>query len=361
MSDLKLSSMDFDSMDFKDLRNAVKACYKENIMLRDEIAIMKRKYEDIIYNLDDENFSSRFVKEKNNMRTSIEQTEEAITLQAERIDENEEEYKAQLKLTADAINAKVSVTDLNTKLNEYSTITQTAANITAAVNSEREYTTNMLGEKYYTKATVESKISASKDGIISTVSNTYQTQSDANEQYGELQTQIEQTENSILLTVGGKIEDSEQGIKEYYTGIGILENGIRMSHNSAYSIYNSDGLRFYDSSNQTEGWAIEPSASYGGVLNYYINGGNCYKFGTGESGTGYSETDMLIKAINGQRGRFVVDVSNSSNKEVKFVGLSHPTGLKENSPCIYANEKLLATQEWVLENAGGGTATAVFA
>ena len=103
MSDLKLSSMDFDSMDFKDLRNAVKACYKENIMLRDEIAIMKRKYEDIIYNLDDENFSSRFVKEKNNMRTSIEQTEEAITLQAERIDENNKQFMTKLTQTAETI------------------------------------------------------------------------------------------------------------------------------------------------------------------------------------------------------------------------------------------------------------------
>ena len=39
-------------MNFKQLRNEVQ-------LLRDELAIMKRKYEDILYNLDDDNFSRR--------------------------------------------------------------------------------------------------------------------------------------------------------------------------------------------------------------------------------------------------------------------------------------------------------------
>ena len=149
-------------------------------------------------------------------------------------------------------------------------------------------------------------------------------------------------------------------LKSYLTGIIISPNSIKMVDNKAYSVYSKEGLRFYDSSNQVEGWAIEPSSSYGGVLNYYINDGNCYRFGTGEIGTGYSAVDMVIKAINSQRGRFVVDVSNSANKEVKFVGLSQTA---DDSPYIYANEKLLATQQWVLDNtdnSGSGTNVAVF-
>ena len=42
-------------MDFKQLRNEVQA-------LRDELAIMKRKYEDAIYNLDSDNFSKSFTR-----------------------------------------------------------------------------------------------------------------------------------------------------------------------------------------------------------------------------------------------------------------------------------------------------------
>ena len=58
-------------MDFKQLRNEVQ-------MLRDELAIMQRKYEDILYNLDDENFSNRLVQEKGDMKAAIEVTAEEI-------------------------------------------------------------------------------------------------------------------------------------------------------------------------------------------------------------------------------------------------------------------------------------------
>ena len=54
-----MSNKDINQMDFKELRNEVQ-------MLRDELAIMQRKYEDILYNLDDENFSGVLLKEKDN-------------------------------------------------------------------------------------------------------------------------------------------------------------------------------------------------------------------------------------------------------------------------------------------------------
>ena len=58
---------DISNMTDKQLRNEVQ-------LLRDELAIMKRKYEDIIYNLDTDNFSSRFVKEQGDMKTAIKVT-----------------------------------------------------------------------------------------------------------------------------------------------------------------------------------------------------------------------------------------------------------------------------------------------
>ena len=91
-----------EKMNFKELR-------KEVQLLRDELAIFKRKYEDAIYNLDSENFGKSFTVEQNNM-------------------------KAQIKVTADAIKTMVSDTDLETALANYSTITQTANAIQTIVS-----------------------------------------------------------------------------------------------------------------------------------------------------------------------------------------------------------------------------------
>ena len=262
-------------MDVKQLRNEVQ-------LLRDELAIFKRKYEDLLYNLDDDNFSSRFIKEKGDMKTAIEQTAEEISLQAESIDINSKNI-ASLEITSKDIESEVfQENDDGTKT---SRITQTANEITAIVQGD------------YT------------DGILN----------------------------------------------EYFVGINISPDSIKMINNQTYSEYIGDGLKFYDGEKQTEGWAIEPNLNYGGTLNYYVNGGKCYSFGSEISGNGYNTTDMVIKALNGARGRFVVDVSGSGYEEVKFVGLNLISG-EASSPAIYANEKLLATQEWVLENGSGGTA-----
>ena len=83
-----------DSVELKRLRNEVQ-------LLRDELALMKRKYEDILYNLDTDNFSSRFTKEQGNMRAAIE-------------------------FTAEGIKSKVSKDDLEESLSSYTTLEQTA-------------------------------------------------------------------------------------------------------------------------------------------------------------------------------------------------------------------------------------------
>ena len=88
-----MSDKSISNMNIKELRNEVQS-------LRDELAIMQRKYEDILYNLDTDNFSSRFTKEQGDMRTAIE-------------------------VTAKGIKTKVSKEELK----EYSTIEQTAQHI----------------------------------------------------------------------------------------------------------------------------------------------------------------------------------------------------------------------------------------
>lgn len=308
-------SDNIDKMNFKQLRNEVQ-------LLRDELAIMKRKYEDVIYNIDESNFSSKIIKERDNM-------------------------KAEISVTADEIKTKLSKEDLDGELTNYSTITQTAEMIKSTVTEEviGEYVTNAIGDNYVTKATYQSGIEQTAKDIELSVSETYQTKVDAEGDYNDLNSKITVSSNSISAIISGTYTDKM--FDDYLTGIEIKPGYIKMINGGVYSIYNSDGLRFYDSAKQIEGWAIEPDTKYGGVLNYYINNSNCYTFGTGMSGTGYTSTDMVIKAINSNRGRFVVDVTNSGNKEVKFVGLNSSD---DNSPCIYANEELLATCKWVKDN-----------
>ena len=88
-------SDNINSMNFKQLKNEVQS-------LRDELAIMKRKYEDIIYNLDDDNFSSRFVKEKGDMRTAIEINAEGIKTKV-----SNEEFESTKTQTAQKIESEV--------------------------------------------------------------------------------------------------------------------------------------------------------------------------------------------------------------------------------------------------------------
>lgn len=89
-------SDNINSMNYKQLRNEVQ-------LLRDELAIMKRKYEDIIYNLDTDNFSSRFVKEQGNMKTAIEVNAEGIKTKV-----SNEDFQSTISQTADNISSIVS-------------------------------------------------------------------------------------------------------------------------------------------------------------------------------------------------------------------------------------------------------------
>ena len=117
-----------EKMDFKELRQEV-------MNLRDELAIFKRKFEDAIYNIDDDNFSPRTRVEKDNMHTQISQTAEQILLQAEKIEENNTYYLSQFSVTAEKIDSVVnSVNEL--KGEDFSTqILQTAKSIQLVANA----------------------------------------------------------------------------------------------------------------------------------------------------------------------------------------------------------------------------------
>ena len=78
-----MSDKDINQMDFKELRSEVQ-------LLRDELAIMRREYEDLFYNLDTENFSSN-VKNKlesviteDNIQSVVKQEADKITLEVDK-------------------------------------------------------------------------------------------------------------------------------------------------------------------------------------------------------------------------------------------------------------------------------------
>lgn len=228
-------SDDISKMNYKQLRNEVQ-------LLRDELAIMQRKFEDILYNLDDENFSVRFVKEKNNMKTSIEQTEESITLQAEKIDENAESIGS-LKVTTDEIKSSVESVEKDVGTLS-STITQTAENIQMAVNASYS---NPI------KVTEFNKVTATKDQIYYE-SNTnlywhydgYQWISSSNANFG---TVFEQTATGFKMNGNVTITEIAQVDKELRIGeLGTNEqkmlkfNGTANIHTHPDGTNNSDGL-----------------------------------------------------------------------------------------------------------------------
>ena len=111
-----MSDMNINNMDDKQLRNEVQ-------LLRDELAIMKRKYEDILYNLDTNNFSSRFVKEQGDMKTAIDVTAKGIESKV-----SNEEFESTKTQLANRITSEVkTLSDADKQLS--SKIEQTAEGI----------------------------------------------------------------------------------------------------------------------------------------------------------------------------------------------------------------------------------------
>ena len=320
-----MSDMDINKMDFKQLRSEVQ-------LLRDELAVFKRKFNDVAYNIDTDNFGKAFTAEHNGM-------------------------KAQLRVTAESIESVVS------DLVNYSKITQTADMIQSVVSKTVDLK-NAVAITSLDKATDTTKIYALQEksgGKV--VKETYYYYNDVVKRWeivtgNTINTVFEQTSSGFKMR--GNVVISGNLITEGTISGDRIEGGtlvgttIKTSDTGAHATLNSNGLRFYDDVDQREGWSIEPNSNFGGVFNFYHNGGKAYTFGSDIAGASYTTTDMVIKALSGNRGRFVVDVGNSAYEEVKFVGLNTLGGT--NSPCIYANEQLLATQNWVRSQLSSGTA-----
>ena len=296
----------------------VKRLSNEVQLLRDELAIMKRKYEDIIYNLDTDNFSSRFVKEQGDMRTAIEINAKGIKTEVENLSDADKKLSSKITQTADAIRSEVkSATEIiDGKFDKYSTIEQTDSKISASVKETKEYAegyvTDMLANgDYVTNATFETQFNILANGIYSTVEATYETKNDANSTYSSLRSSISQTANRIET----RVEDLE---------------------NFKTSVFTQKSEGFYLDGDVTK---------FTGVL--------------------YLTDD----SFNDKASIYYGDGSDDMNQEyIAFWpnDYSMPMVFGYNPEKVYissiADGNQIATRQWVLDNAGssGGTATAVF-
>lgn len=118
-----MSDTPIEKMDFKQLRNEVQ-------LLRDELAMFKRMYEDMIYNLDNDNFSGRIIKEKDNMKAELKVNAEEISTKV-----SNGEFESYVSQTAEEISSKVSTGDFT------SAMSQTAESISTIVSEFIDTTT----------------------------------------------------------------------------------------------------------------------------------------------------------------------------------------------------------------------------
>ena len=203
-----MSNSNASATEVKQLRDEVQ-------LLRDELAIMKRKYEDIIYNLDTDNFSGRFVKEQGDMRAAIEFNAKGIKTKV-----SNEEFSSQMEQTAEAIKTKVSqqeaetlkesiltqtsesintaVTEVNEKFGNYSTTEQTAELIRVAVEGANPDMTGYATTEWTQDAIVNT---VNKTFITNLVNSEYETKTNASGNYNELESSIEQNADSIEMVV----------------------------------------------------------------------------------------------------------------------------------------------------------------
>ena len=264
-----MSDKDIDRMDFKELRNEVQ-------LLRDELAMFKRKYEDIIYNLDNDNFSPSLIKEKDGM-------------------------KAEISITAEAIKTKLSREDFDSAIINYSTIEQTADKISTAVTA---------------------------------------------------------------------IFSSPEETEIFYQGTADKDKVYYEKSQNRYWYFN--GSSWVTSNNATFGTVFEQTA-YGFSLNGLVEiSGDLITTGTISADRISTEIGQVASRLyigdtgNGEEKEIIFDsgaqIKNTlspfgaltdietSSTGIKFSGLSDAVNNDDTSPRIYANDKLLATQEWVKAN-----------
>ena len=318
---------DISKMNDKQLRNEVQ-------LLRDELAIMKRKYEDIIYNLDTDNFSSRFVKEQGDMKTAIKvtaegietkvsneefestkkQTAELISSEVKKLSDADDELSTKITQTATDIRAEVKKVEEETKngiektLVSYTTIEMTEEKINLSASQTKTYVTNLLEETYVTK----SDFVVAAEEIRSTVQQNYATKGYVSE--------ISQTADEISLRVS-KVEEGKFG---------------QDASGEPYTLFTQNAERFTFQGNymdiQSAIRLTDNDGNHAFSIFHQQSDGNVYMWGMGD----YEYTPLVI--------------GNKSSSQTQGVYLYDDI-----------DDNLIATQGWVLDHAGsGGTVVARF-
>ena len=253
-----MSETDVNKMDFKQLRNEVQ-------LLRDELALFKRKSEDLLYNLDADNFSGGFRKEQDNMKaqmkitaeaiklmvsdtdlqkelqnySTIEMTSKAITAEVSKVNENLKSYST-IEMTSKAITAEVS--KVNENLKSYSTIEMTAKSITDTVSAE--YINTRIGDTYVNSAKLKSELQTTEEGIFATVSQTYETKDDAGDAYDDLRssiTSISVTADSLTTTVTN-LDNFNTSVFKQSADEGFVLDGVKVKATGYITLTDNGGV-----------------------------------------------------------------------------------------------------------------------
>ena len=395
-----MSDANINHMDFKQLRNEVQ-------LLRDELAIFKRNYEDMIYNLDSDNFSGSYTAAQEGM-------------------------KAQVKIAADSVSSKVSRIDLDTALENYSKIEQTADAIRATVSAEANLKGAELlkdvenfydlsdediekldkGKIYKTQQKNENgKVTGEKYYYFNSLSQTWELISG-----DSIYTVFQQTDEGFVMR-GNTVIDGSTTITRNL----VLQGSITWDTDDTpvQARYSSDGVSWHPIQTSDDVY-LQLSFDGGNSWSDTMHIGNNSSGGAGgvtvddvfEALTNAGEDQGIYAAYYNGKNRVFInaeyirgDVINADTVRVSHdlwigggdykgirtihfggganigstgdhLGDIAPTGIQltgsslhiavddlsteKNSPQILVNAKKLATQDWVLDNVGTTTYVAVF-
>lgn len=395
-----MSDTEISKMNFKQLRNEVQE-------LRDELARFKRAYNDTIENLDDSNLSEYLIKEKEGMKTEIEVSADGIKALVVKSDELGERCTT-IEATADKIQTQVTKNQENIGKFD-SKLTQTAKKITAEVTAVKEDVGTFKTAINQRADSIESSVSAietdvgefnskieqTKDSITMTVNAAYSNPVET-ENFNNVSPKIESviyydTTTNLYWHYDGEkwvsgsnanfgtvFEQTADGFKmrgnvkvsgDLVSG-GMIKGAKFVTNPNGYGdgfeITNNNGGRIAYIYGGTEvgSWTTTMGGTSIGSINDGSFSINFQKFTVSEVGHNDAVYDLKIAAKSANNstkkgGKFIVDLTNSHTdyKEVKFIGLNETA---DGVPRVYANEKLLATVDYVDSHGGGSGGIAVF-
>lgn len=306
-----MSDLDINKMNFKQLKNEVQ-------LLRDELAIFKRKYEDAIYNLDSDNFGKSFTVEQNNM-------------------------KAQIKITADAIKTMVSDTDLAAELEKYSTIEQTAERIQTIVSKSANLDEAVLIDSLDNATDTEAiYVIQQKDDNGTVLSETYYYFNDVTNQWeilsgDSIYTVFNQTADGFSLK-GNVMIDGNAVVTKNLTLSGIVTWDMDNSPvKSQYSVSGSSWHDTYTSGDMYMRMTFDGGKTWGEAVKVVgTNGRNGSDGSDGKDGVvDYSQVNTILKSSYG-----------ITSTTLSKASISSPTiySAKIYSPDIYGENLTLVTQ-----------------